>query len=145
MPCLALPLPISRGEGRLVAFKRQKPPKWDQKEGQKGPRPIEKIPKNTIFQNPIQKNSFSENFTWVEAVRKNPPAALFIFVFSNGALRARPIKSFYSTEIFNGNEKTAHNLLLTKTKRGAVLISFVPYDKQAWPTARPLFWCFPPR
>jgi hypothetical protein len=23
--------------------------------------------------------SFSENFTWVEAVRKNPPAELFIF------------------------------------------------------------------
>jgi hypothetical protein len=64
----------------LVAFKqRQKPPKWDQKEGQKGPRPIEKIPKNTIFQHPIQKNSFSENFTWVEAVRKNLPAELFIF------------------------------------------------------------------
>jgi hypothetical protein len=52
---------------------------------------IEKIPKNTIFQNPIQNNSFSENFTWVEAVRKNPPAALFIFgpYFSPMALYAR--------------------------------------------------------
>jgi hypothetical protein len=59
--------------------KRQKPPKWDQKESKKGPRPVEKIPKNTIFQNPIQNNSFSENFTWVEAVRKNPLAELFMF------------------------------------------------------------------
>jgi hypothetical protein len=42
-------------------------------------RALEKIPKTTIFQNPIQKNSFPENFTWVEAVRKNPPAELFIF------------------------------------------------------------------
>ena len=36
MPCLALPLPSSRGEGRLVAFKRQKPPKWDQKGTERG-------------------------------------------------------------------------------------------------------------
>ena len=52
---------------------------------------IEKIPKNTIFQNPIQKSSFPENFTWVEAVRKNPPAELFIFgpYFSPMALYAR--------------------------------------------------------
>jgi hypothetical protein len=78
VPCLALPLPSSRGEGRLVASKRQKPPKRDQQEGYKGPRPIEKIPKNTIFQNTIQKNSFPENFTWVEAVRKNPQVELFI-------------------------------------------------------------------
>jgi hypothetical protein len=49
------------------------------KEGLNGPRPTEKIPKNAIFQNPIQNNSFSEIFTWVEAVRKNPPAELFIF------------------------------------------------------------------
>ena len=27
VPCLAIPLPSSRGEDRLVAFKRQKPPK----------------------------------------------------------------------------------------------------------------------
>jgi hypothetical protein len=60
-----------------------------------GPRPIEKIPKNAIFQTPIQNNAFSEIFIWVEAVRKNPPAELFIFgpCFSpNGALRARPVK-----------------------------------------------------
>ena len=36
VPCLALPLPSSRGEGRLVAFKRQKPPKWDQKGTKRG-------------------------------------------------------------------------------------------------------------
>jgi hypothetical protein len=55
-------------------------PKRDRKRARRGPpRPIEKIPKNAIFQNPIQNNSFSENFTWVEAVRKNPPVELFIF------------------------------------------------------------------
>jgi hypothetical protein len=65
------------------------------KEGQKGPRPIEKIPKNAIFQNPIQNNSFSENFTCVEAVRKSPPGGIIYFwtaISPNGALCARPIK-----------------------------------------------------
>jgi hypothetical protein len=76
VPCLALSLPSCRGEGRLilVAFKRQKPPK----EGE-GARAYREIPKNTIFQSPIQNNSFSENFTWVEAVRKSPPVAFLIF------------------------------------------------------------------
>jgi hypothetical protein len=32
-----------------------------------------RIPKNTIFQNQIQDSPFPENFTWVGAVRSNPP------------------------------------------------------------------------
>ena len=93
VPCLALPLPSCRGEGRLVAFKRQKPPK----EGLEGAQDYREIPKNTIFQ-----KSDSEQFLFRKfyvgrggSVRKNPPAAFFIFgphLSPNGALRARPVK-----------------------------------------------------
>jgi hypothetical protein len=49
------------------------------KRGLEGAQAYRENPQNTQFQNPIQNDPFSEIFTWVEAVRKNPPAALFIF------------------------------------------------------------------
>jgi hypothetical protein len=60
------------------------------KRGLGGAQAYRENPPNTIFQNPIQKNSFPENFTWVEAVRKNP----FLFLGRNipmQTVRARPV------------------------------------------------------
>jgi hypothetical protein len=75
-------LPTYRGEGRLVAFKWQKPQKRDKngtERGLEGAQAYRENSKNAIFQNPNQRNSFSESFTWAEAVRKNLPAELFIY------------------------------------------------------------------
>jgi hypothetical protein len=103
VPYLAPPLPSSRSEGRLVAFKRQKPPKWDQKEGQKGPRPVEKIPKNTIFQNPIQKIPFQKILRGSRRFERTPRRNyLFLdraFPQWCSMLRARPVKG-HTTPIF---------------------------------------------
>ena len=96
MPCLALPLPSSRGEGRLVAFKRQKPPKWDQK----GPKGLEGA---QAYRENSQKRDFSKSdsekflfrkFYMGRGGSKEPPGGIIYFwavLFPNGALRARPV------------------------------------------------------
>jgi hypothetical protein len=95
VPCLALPLPGFRGEGRLVAFKRQKAPKWDQKGGQEVPRPIEKIPKNTHdFSNSDSEKILSRKFHVGRGGSKEPPGGNIYFwaaISPLGALRARPV------------------------------------------------------
>ena len=83
MPCLALPLPSSRGEGRLVAFKRQKPPKRDQKGTERGPEGAQAYRENS------QKRDFSKSdseqflfrkFYMCRGGSKEPPRRNYLFL-----------------------------------------------------------------
>jgi hypothetical protein len=83
----------------LVAFKRQKPPKRDQKGTERGPEEAQAYRENFQkhnFQNPIQSNSFFRKFYVGRGGSKEPPGGIIYFwtvLSQNGALRARPVNT----------------------------------------------------